>query len=152
MRKEIGMEQPRSVWAQSSVRSKVVAGVVAAVGFVLLLLVENTYGTLGGNRLGDLLASIIFALVISGVFAIGLLCLSVGSTSMRQEHVAWYTQPVFLLGIELVLVALTLLMLVGSFNHLLPHLLAVALSILCATLGLVCALWSVGVSQAHRRS
>jgi uncharacterized membrane protein len=146
------MERPRSVWAQSSVRSKVVSGVVAVVGFVLLLLVVNTYGNLGGDRPGDLLVSIIFALVISGVFAIGLLCLSVGSTSMRQEHVAWYNQPVFLQGIGFILAALTFLMIVGSLSHLLPHLLAAALSILCAMLGLACALWSVGVSQAHRKS
>jgi len=130
----------------------VVAGVVAVVGFVLLLLVVNTYGNLGGNRLGDLLVSILFALVISGVFSIGLLCLSIGSTSMRQEHVAWHNQPVFLQGIGIILAALTLLMIVVSLSHLLPHLLAVALGILCATLGLVCALWSVGVSQAHRRN
>ena len=146
------MEGSRSVWARSSVRSKVVAGVVAVVGCVLLFFVENTYGNLGGDRLGDLLASAVFALVISGVFAIGLLCLSVGSTSMRQEHVAWYNQPVFLQGIEFVLLALSFLMLVGFFNHLLPRQLAFALSLLCVTLGLVCALWSVGVSQAHRRS
>src|SRR5712691_10867924 len=143
MRKEMCMEGSRSVWAQSSVRSKVVAGVVAVVGCALLLFVENTYGTPGGDRLGDLLASVVFALVTSVMFAVALLFLLAGRTSLRQEHVAWYTQSVFLQGIGFVLLALSFLMLIGFVNHLLPRQLALDLSLLCGTLGLACMLWSV---------
>lgn len=146
------MERSRSVWAQSSVRSKVVAGVVAVVGFALLLFVENTYGNLGGNRLGDLLASVVFALVTSYLLAIGLLFLLAGCTSLRHEHVAWYNQSVFLQGIGFVLLAFSFLMFGGALNHLLPRQLALALSLLCVTLGLACMMWAIGVSQAKRRS
>ncbi len=146
------MERSRSVWAQTSVRSKVVAGVVAVVGFALLLFVETMYGNLGGNRLGDLLASVVFALVTSGIFAVGLVFLAVGRTSLRQEHIAWYNQSVFLQGVGFVLLAFGFLLLVGFFNHLLPRLLALALCLLCGTLGLACMLWAISVSQAHHRS
>ena len=152
MRKEICMERSRSVWAQTSVRSKVVAGVVAVVGFALLLFVENTYGNLGGNRLGDLLASVILALVTSGIFAIGLAFLLVGLTSMRQEHIAWYNQSVFLQGVGFVLLSFGFLLFIGFSNHLLPRLLALALSLPCGMLGLICMLWAIGVSQAKRGS
>ena len=146
------MERPRSVWAQTSVRSKVVAGVGAVAGFALLLFVENTYGNLGGNRLGDLLASVVFALVTSGIFTIGLLFLLAGRTSLRHERVAWYNQSVFLQGIGFVLLAFSFLMLGGYLNHLLPRQLALALSLPCGMLGLICVLWAIGVSQANRRS
>ena len=146
------MERSRSVWAQTSVRIKVVAGVVAVVGFALLLFVENTYGNLGGNRLGDLLASAVLALVTPGIFAVGIVFLTVGRTSMRQERIAWYNQPVFLGGIGFVLLSFGFLMLVGFFNHLLPRLLAVALSLLSEMLGLASMIWAIGASQANRRS
>ncbi len=146
------MERSRSVWAQTSVRSKVVAGVVAAVGFALLLFVENTFGNLGGDRLGDLLVGIVFALVTSGIFTIGLLFLLARRTSLRHEHVAWYNQSVFLQGIGFVLLAFSFLMLGGYLNHLLPRQLALALSLPCGMLGLICMLWAIVVSQAKRRS
>ena len=146
------MERSRSVWAQSSVRIKVVVGVVAVVGFALLLFVENTYGNLGGNKLGNLLASVVFALVTSGFFSVGLVFLTVGRTSMRQESVPWYNQSVFLQGVGLVLLSFGFLMLIGSSNHLLPLLLALALSLPCGMLALTCMIWAIGVSQANRRS
>src|SRR6266849_6470654 len=146
MRKEIGMERSRSVWAQSSIRIKVVAGVVAVVGFALLLFVENTYGNLGGDKLGDLLGSVVFALVISDIFTTGLLFLLAGRTSLRHEHVAWYNQSVFLQGVGFVLLAFSFLMVGGYFNHLLPRLLALPLSLLSGTLGLACMIWAIGVS------
>ena len=146
------MERTRSVWAQSSVRTRVVTGVIAIVGFALLFYLEHTYGNLGGNTPGNLLASVIFALVTSGIFAIGLAFLLVGLTSMHQEHIAWYNQWVFLEGVGFVLLSFGFLMLVGFFNHLLPHLLALALSLLCGTLALACMMWAIGVSQANRRS
>jgi hypothetical protein len=128
------------------------AGVVAVVGFALLFFVENTSGNLGGDKLGNLLASVVFALVISGIFAVGLVMLSVGRTSMRQERVAWYNQSVFLQGVGLVLLSFGILMLVGFYSHLLPRLLALPLSLLSGTLGIACMIWSIGVSQANRRS
>src|SRR5258706_13423469 len=105
MRKEKCMQRSRSVWTQSSVRIKVVAGVVAVVGFALLLFVENTYGNLGGKRPSEWLGNVVFALVTSGFFSIGLVFLTVGRTSMRQERVAWYNQSVFLQGLGFVLLS-----------------------------------------------
>jgi len=73
------MSSSRSIWAQSSIPTKVVAGVVVIVGFGLLFFVEYLYG----NKPG-LLGSVIFALISPVMFAVAISFLSVGFTRMRQ--------------------------------------------------------------------
>ena len=146
------MERSRSVWAQASVRLRVVTGIVALVGFALLFYVEQTYGNLGGNTQGNLLAGIMLALITSGFFAIGIASLLVGLSSMRQERIAWHNHPNFLQGTGFVLLSFGFLILIGFFNHLLSRPLALELSLLCGALGLTCMMWAIGVSQVHRRS
>jgi len=106
------MISSRSVWAQSSLPTKIVAGVVVMVGFALLFFVESIYGNKSG-----LLISVIWAIIPSVVFAVSILFLSVGLIRMRQERSTWYKQQNFLLGIVFVFVAFSLLTVVGSVTN-----------------------------------
>ena len=71
---------------------------------------------------------------------------------MRQEHIAWYKQQVFLLGIAYVFISFTMIMTLGFINNILPHLLAFSLSLAFTVLALLCVSQSILVNQVNRRS
>ncbi len=141
------MISSRSIWAQSSLLTKFVAGVVVMVGFALLFFVESIYG-----KKSSLLISVILALIPSVTFAVSILFLSVGLIRMRQEQSTWYKQQNFLLGIVFVFVAFSLLTTVGSVTNILSPLLAFFLGLACIVLAFLCLTWSILSTQGKQKS
>ena len=140
------MAHSRSIWAQSSIPTRVAAGVVVIVGFVFLFSIVDIFG----NRI-SLLANVVFALISPGLCAVAFLFLSIGLTRMRQEHVAWHKEQNFLQGLEYVFLAITSFMTVLSINNILPHLLAFILGITFGILALLCIMRSILVNQVNLR-
>lgn len=136
-----------SVWARSSIPTKVGAGGVVIVGFALLFFEEYILG----NKPG-LLGSVFYALAPPVMFAEGILFLSQGLTRIRQEHIAWYKQQLFLQGIAFIFVAFAFLMTAGSINKILPPLLALALGLAFIFVAFVCIIQSILVNQVKRRN
>jgi hypothetical protein len=71
---------------------------------------------------------------------------------MRQEHIAWYRQQVFLQGIAYVFLSFVFLTILVSFNNILPHLLVFSLGLAFGVLALLCTSQSILVNQVNRRS
>ena len=140
------MAHSRSIWAQSSMPTRVVAGVVVIVGFVFLFSIVDIFG----NRI-SLLANFVFALVSPAMCAVAFLFLSIGLIRIRQEHVAWHKEQNFLQGIAYAFLALTSFMTLLLINNILPHLLAFILGITFGTLALLCIMRSILVNQVNLR-
>ena len=138
----------RSVWTLSSHMIKLLVGAVVIVGFALLFLVE----CLSGNKYG-ILESILWALTPTGLFAVGILFLSAGLISTRQEHGAWYKQHNVWQGIGYILMAFGfLIILFVSVNIVLPPFLALALVVSWGMIMFLAIMQSLRVNQVTQRS
>jgi len=140
------MISSRSVWTQSSLATKLVAGGVVIVGFALFFFIEYIYGNKSG-----LLGSVLLALFPSIMLAVSILFLSVGLTEMRKEHIVWNKQQNILSGIANVFLAFSLLTTEGSVSKILPPLLALFLGVTCIVLAFLCIIQSIRVTQVKSR-
>ncbi|MHB8598044.1 MAG: hypothetical protein ACYDER_14665 [Ktedonobacteraceae bacterium] len=141
------MANSRSVWSQSSIPSKVVAGVVVIVGFALLFFIEYLYG----NK-ATLFGSVVFALVSPGMSAIAILFLSIGLARMRQMNIAWHKEQNFLQGIAYFFLSFSMFMTLLLTNKILPPLLAFSPGITFGIVGFSCIIRSILVNQVNLRS
>ena len=141
------MEPSRSVWAQTPVFIRILSAIIFLVGFSFLLSAEYIYG----NKRYDVYFKVTYATMIPGLLVASLFCLSAGLISIRQEHIAWYNQRYFLLGIGFFCWFLAACVFAVVDYNLLPDLFGDFLGIPLFLLWMACLTWSYIVGRRDRR-
>ena len=141
------MQRSRSVWTQTPVFIRILSAIILLVGFLLLLSAEY----LSGNKRYDVYTKVTYATAIPGLLVVSLFYLSAGLVSVRQEHVAWYNQRSFLLGIGFFCWFLSTLVIEGVNYNLLPDPFSLFLGTPLFLLWIACLIWSFIIGRRDRR-
>jgi hypothetical protein len=141
------MEQTRSVWTQTPVFIRLLAGIILIVGFSLILSAEY----ISGNMQSFVMLKVGYAIMIPGLLVASLFYLSAGLVSRQQEHMAWYKHRYLLRGIGYLCLFLATLVLVGVNNNLLPDLFGLLLAIPLTILWITCLIWSFILGRRDKR-
>jgi amino acid transporter len=136
----------RSVWARTSVTVRLTALAVAILGFLLLFFLEYTYG----NKRGDVIGSIIYALPAPLWLGLGILFFSAGIGEVREKRKRWYKQSLFMNGLAFCFFPLIWLVLLGMVNNIIPAPLGFTLEGIIFVLIVGCLIWSVVLSNTKR--